>query len=235
MTTPNEAKQCQICGAKTHLNRCATVRPAIANTIQNDLPHFDSEGWICDKDLDGYRNRYIQGLLTKEKGEISDLEREVLDSLRDNDIIAKNPEVESDGARTLGEAWADRIASFGGSWTFILSFLFFILLWVVANSWLLLSKVFDPYPFILLNLMLSCLAALQAPVIIMSQRRQEDRDRQRAVNDYQINLKAELEIRHLHQKVDHLLTHQWDRLIEIQNIQMEMMEEIRGKKSDGKK
>ena len=98
------------------------------------------------------------------------------------------------------------------------------------NSFVLVTRAFDPFPYILLNLVLSCIAALQAPVIMMSQRRQESRDRIRAVRDYQVNLKAELEIQHLHQKLDHLLSRQWERLVEIQEIQMELIQEIRGRR-----
>lgn len=220
-------KQCQVCGAKNHLNRAALMRPALVETLVKTEGKFEPEGWICDNDLDRFRNQYIQNLLAEEKGEITQLEQEVIDSLRDNDLITKNPEAEVAGDRTVGEVWADHIASFGGSWTFILTFGFFIFVWIGVNTFLLVQKPFDPFPYILLNLMLSCLAALQAPVIMMSQRRQETRDRARSVNDYQINLKAELEIRHLHQKVDHLLTNQWARLVEIQNIQMELMQELR--------
>ncbi|MEN6304397.1 MAG: DUF1003 domain-containing protein, partial [Armatimonadia bacterium] len=97
--------------------------------------------------------------------------------------------------------------------------------WIAMNA-IVLLKHFDPYPFILLNLILSCLAAVQAPVIMMSQNRQEDRDRLRAENDYQVNLKAELEIKQLHEKLDHIMTHQWERLAEIQQIQMDLMNEL---------
>ena len=102
--------------------------------------------------------------------------------------------------------------------------------WIVLNVVVLTQRPFDPYPFILLNLVLSCLAALQAPVIMMSQKRQESRDRLRSEHDYQVNLKAELEIRQLHQKFDHLLSHQWERLLEIQEIQMDLLDEVRQRK-----
>jgi uncharacterized membrane protein len=98
--------------------------------------------------------------------------------------------------------------------------------WITINSIVWLARPFDPYPYILLNLVLSCIAALQAPVIMMSQNRQEAKDRQRAIYDYRVNLKAELEIRHLHEKIDHLLLHQWQRLVEIQQLQMEIMDEL---------
>ena len=113
-----------------------------------------------------------------------------------------------------------------GSWKFIILFGVFILLWILANIYILMNKGFDPYPFILLNLILSCLAALQAPVIMMSQNRQEEKARERSKKDYMINLKSELEIRMLHEKLDHLIMHQQEELIEIQKVQIEMMNDI---------
>ncbi|MDP4266908.1 MAG: DUF1003 domain-containing protein, partial [Bacteroidota bacterium] len=119
--------------------------------------------------------------------------------------------------------------SFGGSWTFIISFGFFILVWILINIYILTNRSFDPYPFILLNLILSCIASIQAPVIMMSQNRQEQKDRERGKNDYMINLKSELEIRMLHEKIDHLISHQQEELIEIQELQIEMMKDIMNK------
>ncbi|MEO0146727.1 MAG: DUF1003 domain-containing protein, partial [candidate division WOR-3 bacterium] len=113
-----------------------------------------------------------------------------------------------------------------GSWAFIGTFIGVLFAWITLNSVVFLWRPFDPYPFILLNLILSCLAAIQAPIILMSQNRQEARDRLHLQHDYQVNLKAELEIRNLHEKLDHLLTYQWQRLLEIQEMQVEMMEEI---------
>ena len=127
---------------------------------------------------------------------------------------------------TVGQRIADKVASFGGSWTFILSFLFFLLAWIALNAFWLANKGFDPYPFILLNLILSCLAALQAPIIMMSQNRQEEKDRDRAKKDYMINLKSEIEIRALHEKIDHLMIYQQQKLIEIQKDQIDMMNDI---------
>ena len=127
---------------------------------------------------------------------------------------------------SLSARLSDQIASFGGSWRFIILFGVVLVLWIILNAALLLNRGFDPYPFILLNLILSCLAAMQAPIIMMSQNRAELRDRLRSENDYKINLKAELEIRHLHEKIDHLLRRQYNRLFEIQQIQIELLEEI---------
>jgi uncharacterized membrane protein len=118
------------------------------------------------------------------------------------------------------------VASFGGSWMFIIAFAVFISFWIAVNVIFLSSRSFDPYPFILLNLILSCVAALQAPIIMMSQNRQEEKDRARAKKDYMINLKSELEIRMIHEKLDHLIMHQQQELIEIQKVQVEMMNDI---------
>ena len=121
---------------------------------------------------------------------------------------------------------ADNVAAFGGSWKFIIIFMMFLVAWMIVNVVIFTNKGFDPYPFILLNLILSCIAALQAPVIMMSQNRQEEKDRERAKNDYMINLKSEMEIRLLHEKLDHLIVHQQERLLEIQQIQIDMMNDI---------
>lgn len=121
---------------------------------------------------------------------------------RDEKVTLSNIEDLSTGQRI-----ADKVASFGGSWTFIISFLVFIIVWIGLNLYWLNNQGFDPYPFILLNLLLSCVASLQAPIIMMSQNRQEEKDRIRAQKDYEINLKAEAEIRKLHEKLDKIIAH----------------------------
>ena len=141
-------------------------------------------------------------------------------------MLTQNLNDEADETMTFGQRLADRVASFGGSWPFILMFAGVLIVWITINSVSLFSKPFDPFPFILLNLVLSCLAAIQAPIIMMSQNRQNEKDRLKAYNDYRVNLKAELEIRHLHSKIDLLLTHQWQRLLEIQQVQTDLLEEI---------
>lgn len=224
-------RTCQICGAgaDSELRPGVMVRPEVAGLIIRDHGTWDETGWICSRDLDRYRHAYVEELLKEEKGELTTMEREVLDSLREQEILSRNPLNEWDTSLSFGERLADRIADFGGSWFFILIFIAVIVVWMVVNSFLLVKRPFDPYPYILLNLVLSCLAAVQAPIILMSQNRQEKRDRSRAMHDYQVNLKAELEIRHLHQKLDHIMSHQWQRLVEIQEIQMDLMNELRGK------
>ena len=149
----------------------------------------------------------------------------MVQSLADHETLAENIEAEFVGHRTLGERLSDHLASFGGSWTFIIIFFLLLIGWMAFNVVTLAREHFDPYPFILLNLVLSCLAAIQAPIIMMSQKRQEAKDRLRSENDFRVNLKAELEIRHLHEKIDHILTRQWERLAEIQQIQLEAMQD----------
>ena len=160
-------------------------------------------------------------------GELSEVEEEVINSINQQELLATNIEESLTENLTLGSRMADRIASFGGSWRFIIIFFSFLLLWMAINIFMLSSGgPFDPYPFILLNLILSCLAAIQAPIIMMSQNRQEAKDRQRSEHDYKINLKAELEIRLLHEKIDHLIVHQNQRLMEVQQIQIDLLEDI---------
>lgn len=220
---------CQVCGAGagSELNPGMLVRPALSEFIQRDLGRWDEQGWICESDLQKYRGKYVEELIEKEKGELTGLERQVLDSIRDQDILATNPIEDAEAERTLGQRLADAIADFGGSWVFISIFCAVLVVWMVLNSFILAARPFDPYPYILLNLVLSCLAAIQAPIIMMSQNRQEERDRLRAMHDYQVNLKAEIEVRHLHQKVDHIMSHQWELLVEIQEVQKELLDAIR--------
>ncbi|MFL5217122.1 MAG: DUF1003 domain-containing protein [Microvirga sp.] len=204
----------------------ALVRPTLLERIRADHPDIGPDSLLSHAAIAEYRGRLVEDLLHEERGEITDLERDVVESLRRHETIGRDVDSEFDERRTFGQRVSDRIASFGGSWTFILSFFAFLVVWMAINVAIGLSRAFDPYPFILLNLVLSCLAAIQAPIIIMSQKRQEARDRLRAENDYRVNLKAELEIRHLHEKIDHLLTKQWERLAEIQQIQLELLQEL---------
>ena len=221
---------CAICGQKKSIKELTNpeaVRDGILNIIKKSHPEWNGGGLICEADLNVYRSLYIEEALRKQKGEISSLDRRVLKGMREHEIISQNINQAFERQLTLGERVADRVATFGGSWRFIGLFMGIMVLWVIVNSLLLLvAKPFDPYPFILLNLFLSSLAALQAPVIMMSQNRQEDRDRLRAEEDYRINLKAELEIRHINEKLDHLIGKQWQRLLEIQQIQLDLMKDM---------
>jgi uncharacterized membrane protein len=144
----------------------------------------------------------IKELLEKEDVEIQSMQTLVSEAMVDEHFLStKLHEVEDDDNCTFGQKVSDKVADFGGSWTFILGFGAFIVIWIIINT-AIMRNAADPYPFILLNLMLSCLAALQAPIIMMSQNRQEEKDRRRARSDYMINLKAEMEIRSLHMKID---------------------------------
>ena len=165
-------------------------------------------------------------LLKQENIEISEMEQQVIESIAKNELLSKDLEEELSKDLTHGQRVADRIASFGGSWTFIGFFFLFLLLWMAINIFVLVKKPFDPYPFILLNLILSCLAAIQAPVIMMSQNRKEEKDRKRSQNDYKVNLKAELEIKLLNEKIDHMIFHQNQRLLEIQQLQTDYLDDI---------
>lgn len=202
------------------------VRPQLAAELDSEHPDWQRTGWVCLDDLAAARRRHIESLLVSERGELSALDRSVLDSMTSNETLARNIEESLGEARSFGDRVADKVAEFGGSWAFIITFSVVLVTWMMFNILAATLWQFDPYPFILLNLVLSSVAALQAPIIMMSQRRQEEKDRARSENDYRINLKAELEIRHLHEKLDHLLMRQWERLTEIQQIQLELMEDL---------
>lgn len=202
-----------------------TIRPSILTLIQKDHPDFVADSYLAVNELNSYRGKYITGYLSGEVGELTDLENTVLLSLKENSTIADKIDDEKQ-LFTVGQRVADQVASFGGSWTFIISFGVFLVIWISFNVFWLANKGFDPYPFILLNLILSCIAAMQAPVIMMSQNRQEEKDRERAKKDYMINLKSELELRMLHEKMDHLILHQEQELLEIQKVQIEMLSDV---------
>lgn len=204
-----------------------TMPPSLLDLVIKEHPNFTRANCMSISEINLYRQRYIEQVLKQEMGEIGELEQHVVEALKNDETLSSRFSDEShDIQLTFGERIADKIADFGGSWTFILSFLGFLGVWICINVFWYNNRGFDPYPFILLNLLLSCIAALQAPVIMMSQNRQEDKDRQRARQDYMINLKSELEIRMLHEKMDHLIIHQQQRLVEIQHVQIEMMNDI---------
>jgi len=203
-----------------------TIRHSILNLIQKDYPQFSHESNISLSELYSYREKAISEYLTKEMGELTELEKTVLTSVTNNNTLTDKIDGDDKQILTAGQRIADKVASFGGSWTFIISFGVFILIWISINIFWLVNKGFDPYPFILLNLILSCLAALQAPVIMMSQNRQEEKDRDRSKKDYMINLKSELEIRTLHEKIDHFIMDQQQELLELQKVQIGMMNDI---------
>jgi uncharacterized membrane protein len=224
-----EQALCQICRQMKDMDEVwpgELIREGIREIIQKKYPDWDDQGYICQADLNHFRGEYVEDVLEEGTGQISALHEEVLESLKEHEILSKNINLEFEQDLTVWERLSDKVASFGGSWRFIVGFAVVMAIWVTINSIALIRQPFDPYPYILLNLVLSCLAAIQAPVIMMSQNRQDAKDRLRSEHDYQLNLKAELEIRHLNEKMDLLLTTQWRRLLEIQRIQMEVLEEL---------
>jgi uncharacterized membrane protein len=202
------------------------VRPSLAERIRADHPDMPHDALISRSELARYRTTYVEELLKEEHGELTELDRQVAESIANHDTIAENVDEEYEDDRTLGERLSDHLAAFGGSWTFIILFAVVMAVWIVYNAVVIIDDRFDPYPYILLNLILSTLAAIQAPIIMMSQNRQEAKDRLRSDSDYRVNLKAELEIRHLHEKMDHLISRQWQRLAEIQQMQLELMHDL---------
>lgn len=202
------------------------IREGIFHLIKADFPGFDKQKFVTIAELNQYRRLYLTSLITQEKGELAIIDRDVLHAVKTNSILSENIQEEIEAELTFGQRLADKVAAFGGSWIFIITFFSFILIWVMVNTWYLTTKPFDRFPFILLNLILSCLAAIQAPIIMMSQNRQEQKDRQRSEHDYKINLKAELEIKLLNEKMDHLLVHQNKKLLEIQEVQTDYLEDL---------
>lgn len=232
MSDPESAHdRCDVCGRDFQaklLTSGSDIRSSLSALIRKDVPGWSEAGLICPQCLQRYRQLYLTQILADETGELGELETEVATALHNGRLLTlQTAPDEEDEKAGFGARMADRVAEWGGSWTFILCFFAVLVVWMAVNVAGVFSSPFDPYPFILLNLLLSCVAAFQAPVIMMSQRRQEAKDRQRAENDYQINLKSELELRLLHDKIDHQLTHQWRRLLEIQRIQIDLLHEMR--------
>lgn len=202
------------------------IREGVFNLIKASFPNYSKDHYISISELNQYRRLYLTSLIIEERGELATIDQDVINAIKNNAILSENIQDEIESELTVGEKLADKVAAFGGSWIFILLFFSFILLWIFINIWIFTTKPFDPYPFILLNLLLSCLAAIQAPIIMMSQNRQEQKDRIRGEHDYKINMKAELEIKLLSEKIDHLLVQQNKKLLEIQEVQTDYLEDL---------
>ena len=230
MENAHKIVTCQICKKTKSLKEVLpadTVRLSMVTLIKKNYPHFDNDGFICRTDLNEFRAKYVENLFDVENGELSDVELQVIENIKDQEIITKNLYDQYNTELSIWDKASDKIASFGGSWKFIGAFFTFMAVWMILNVVLgIYGKAWDSYPFILLNLILSCLASIQAPIIMMSQNRQEKRDRLRSESEYQINLKAEIGIRNLHEKMDHMLFKQWEKTSEIQKIQIELMREL---------
>ncbi|MBS3913188.1 MAG: DUF1003 domain-containing protein [Bacteroidetes bacterium] len=210
------------------------LRQQLFDLIVSEHPNVNRLSYLTPECVNEYREKYIRNLIEEEYGQVDQLQNEVINAIKHSKILSYKIGNEIAEIPTFGERIADKIALFGGSWTFILSFFGFIMIWIGVNVYFLSQSAFDPYPFILLNLILSCLASIQAPIIMMSQNRQEHKDRIRGEHDYKINLKAELEIKLLHEKMDHLIVHQHQRLLEIQELQADYLKDIMHKLNGNK-
>jgi len=198
----------------------------IIDLIKQDRPDWEANRGICPNCLEQYRAKKFVGYLEAEYQKLSEIEHAVVSKITRRGRVSRVVHQDFDAGMTFGERVSDRVAQFGGSWPFIGLFGAILVIWMLINTWLLARHPFDPYPFILLNLVLSTLAAIQAPVIMMSQNRQAHKDRLQAQQDYEINLMAEIEIRDLHDKMDSLRFKQWHELWHIQKRQIELLEHL---------
>lgn len=225
---------CPICGKQKRSDDFiagSLVRPSVVKLVMADHPSWSVTDVICSEDLHRYRMAHVRELVGRDQDELTQTERDVLAALGEQSLVSEDVDEDFEEKLSIGERAADRLSTFGGSWFFLGLFALFIGIWILTNA-VALTRAFDPYPFILLNLLLSCLAAIQAPIIMMSQNRQEAKDRARSEHDYEVNLKAELEIRQLHEKLDNLLQHQWHRLMELQEVQAELIDELESQNHD---
>jgi len=226
---------CSLCDAPVEsrsLHSPQKLENRILDLIRQDRPEWEAKRGICPSCLDQYRAKKFVGYLEQEYQKLSDLEHAVVSKITRRGRVSKLVHRDLVTQMTFGERVADRVAQFGGSWPFIGLFGAILVIWMLINTWLLARHPFDPYPFILLNLVLSTLAALQAPVIMMSQNRQAHKDRIHAQQDYEVNLMAEIEIRDLHDKLDSLRFKQWHELWHIQKRQIELLEHLCEKTSN---
>lgn len=198
----------------------------ILDLIRKDRPEWEGKRGICPSCLEQYRAKKFVTYLEAEYQKLSEIEHAVVSKITRRGRVSRVVHADLDASMTFGERVADKVAQFGGSWRFIGLFGGILVAWMIMNTWVLATRPFDPYPFILLNLVLSTLAALQAPVIMMSQNRQAHKDRMQANQEYEINLMAEIEIRDLHDKLDSLRFKQWHELWHIQKRQIELLEHL---------
>lgn len=202
------------------------LRPSLKAFVKTIHNGIDEGSFISYQALNEILHAYVANLTAEETKAHTELVERIQQQYKEDDALSPIPPKEDNKELTFGERLSDRIADFGGSWRFIIIFLSFMAAWMFINSWYFINGGFDPYPYILLNLMLSCIAALQAPVIMMSQNRQEDKDRERAEYDFKVNLKAEKEIQLLHKKLDHLLQHQHSNMIELFQLHLDLTEQV---------
>ena len=203
------------------------LSPTIRNQIKHDYSGAKPESFICGNHLLKYRLRQVNRMLRSDSKRNRKINRKLTRALNNNSYRITNVNQVLKQQLTFGQKVSDAVARFGGSWGFIFAFVGFLLLWMIINGLELFGIHFDPYPYILLNLALSCVSAIQAPIIMMSQNRSADHDRLGASNDYHVNLKSEHELRILHAKLDHLNQDQLPHNLEVQKLQLEVLGEIR--------
>lgn len=220
---------CSLCSTQVEGRTLASpqkLENRILDLIKQDRPEWEGKRGICPNCLEQYRAKKFVTYLEAEYQKLSEIEHAVVSKITRRGRVSRVVHQDLDATMTIGERVTDKIAQFGGSWRFIGLFGGVLALWMIVNAWVLAARPFDPYPFILLNLVLSTLAALQAPVIMMSQNRQAHKDRIKADQEYEINLMAEIEIRDLHDKLDSLRFKQWHELWHIQKRQIELLEHL---------
>ena len=223
---------CSLCGAPVDGRKLASpqkMENQILDIIKRERPEWEGTRGICPDCHDQFRAKKFLGYLQSEYRKISDMEQALVSKIAQRGRVARLVDQEYEAAMTVGQRVADKVARFGGSWPFIFIFGGVLFGWMGVNSYLVAKHPFDPYPYILLNLVLSALAAIQAPVIMMSQNRQSEKDRMQAQQDYEINLMAEIEIRDLHDKMDGLRYKQWHELWHMQQRQLELLEHLHKK------
>jgi len=227
---------CAVCGrhvSPAQLVSLRALRPALLEHLQAHHPGLDAAGRLCRACHREARASFLLDRLEEERGELSSVESDIARKASEHLTVAAHLDEEFERKTTFGQRLADRVAAVGGSWPFVVGFLLTLLAWIALNSLVLASRAFDPFPYILLNLVLSCIAALQAPVIMMSQNRFAARDRLQAEQDFKTNLKAEIEIATLHEKMDHLLHVQWQRMVELQQVQLDLLNELLARRGGG--
>lgn len=230
--------KCVVCHSdKVNLVSAHAIDANLSRFIALELPEsWNENAFICFKHLSELKIKYVSQLIQSGNELEPALIAEVIDSYTNNELLTQLPVYDSEKIK-FSERLADKIAEFGGSWAFIITFMVILFSWMILNSILILIKPFDPYPFIFLNLVLSCLAAIQAPVIMMSQNRKQQRDDRRAEEDYKVNLKAEIELQLLHDKMNHLVYHLIPDLLsrqqeiakEVQSVRQELSKDTQQK------
>jgi len=204
----------------------ASVQHALVAFIQARSGHWDENGMVGRDCLLAARSDHLLARLASERGRLTAIEEDVARTAARHLTLATDLEAEFQRTATFGDRAADSVARLGGSWSFVIAFTCVLVGWIAWNGHRG-EEAFDPFPFILLNLVLSSIAAFQAPIIMMAQNRVAERDRRQADQDFKTNLKSEIEVAAVHEKLDHLIHVQWEELIELQELQLELLQELR--------